>query len=75
MWCPQTIHPNRAIISNAIHIESLPNIIHWLDLEIISVINPKAGKISIYASGWPKNQNKCWNDNKSPPTIVLLIAN
>jgi len=27
---------------------------------------PKPGKIKIYTSGWPKNQNKCWNNIGSP---------
>ena len=31
----------------AINIESLPKIIHDINLEIISLINPKAGKIRI----------------------------
>ena len=28
---------------------------------------PKPGKIKIYTSGCPKNQNKCWNKTGSPP--------
>lgn len=28
---------------------------------------PKPGKIRIYTSGWPKNQNKCWYKMGSPP--------
>ena len=32
-----------------------------------SLISPNAGKIRIYTSGWPKNQNKCWNNTGSPP--------
>ena len=67
IWWPQTIDPNTAIINKAINIESLPNIIHWLNLESISVIKPKAGKIKIWTSGCLKNQGKCWDDNKSPP--------
>ena len=42
---------------------------HWLNLLIISLINPNAGSISIYTSGCPKNQNKCWNNKRSPPRI------
>jgi len=30
-------------------------------------INPNPGKIKIYTSGWPKNQNKCWYKIGSPP--------
>ena len=28
---------------------------------------PKPGKIRIYTSGWPKNQNRCWYKIGSPP--------
>src|ERR1700757_60853 len=28
---------------------------------------PKPGRIRMYTSGWPKNQNKCWNSTGSPP--------
>lgn len=30
-------------------------------------IIPKAGRIKIYTSGCPKNQNKCWYRTGSPP--------
>ena len=63
----QKLHPNTAIINKAINIESRPDIIHWLNLEIISLIKPKAGKINICTSGCLRNQNKCWSNNKSPP--------
>ena len=23
----------------------------------------------MYTSGWPKNQNRCWNSKRSPPLI------
>src|SRR5437660_8504360 len=28
---------------------------------------PDAGRIRMYTSGWPKNQNRCWNSTGSPP--------
>src|SRR6266481_388855 len=28
---------------------------------------PKPGKMRMYTSGWPKNQNRCWNSTGSPP--------
>jgi hypothetical protein len=34
---------------------------------IIWEIIPNPGKIKIYTSGWPKNQNKCWYKIGSPP--------
>ena len=30
---------------------------------------PNPGIIKIYTSGWPKNQNKCWNRIGSPPPL------
>lgn len=30
-------------------------------------IIPNPGRIKIYTSGWPKNQNKCWYRIGSPP--------
>lgn len=67
IWCPHTMHPNKPIRNKAISIESRPNIINCVNLEIIEETKPKAGKIKIYTSRWPKNQNKCWNNSKSPP--------
>lgn len=32
-------------------------------------INPNPGRIKIYTSGCPKNQNKCWYSIGSPPPI------
>jgi hypothetical protein len=34
---------------------------------IIWEIIPNPGKIKIYTSGWPKNQNKCWYRIGFPP--------
>jgi hypothetical protein len=34
---------------------------------IIWLTIPNAGKIKIYTSGWPKNQNRCWYNIGSPP--------
>jgi hypothetical protein len=28
---------------------------------------PNPGRIKIYTSGWPKNQNRCWYKMGSPP--------
>jgi len=30
-------------------------------------IIPNPGRIKMYTSGWPKNQNRCWNKIGSPP--------
>ena len=67
IWWPQTINPKNEIPNIAYIIPSLPKI-ELLDyLEITSEIIPKPGKIRIYTSGWPKNQNKCSNNTGEPP--------
>lgn len=30
---------------------------------------PNPGRIRMYTSGWPKNQNKCWKRTGSPPPL------
>lgn len=69
IWCPQTMQPKNAIINIAINMESLPKIRLMVYFDINSLIKPNAGKIKIYTSGWPKNQNKCWKYILSPPLI------
>ena len=32
-------------------------------------IIPNPGRIKMYTSGWPKNQNKCWYKIGSPPPV------
>jgi hypothetical protein len=59
IWWPQTTHPNKPIKNNAITMLSLPNIMNCVNLDIILLTSPKPGKMRIYTSGWPKNQNKC----------------
>lgn len=63
------MQPRNAIMKRAINIESLPNITDPVNLDNISLIRPNAGKIKMYTSGWPKNQNKCWKYTMSPPLI------
>src|SRR4051794_10518174 len=44
---------------------------------MISELIPIAGNKIIYTSGWPRNQNKCWNRMGLPPSfgnIFPLIA-
>src|SRR6201994_1573362 len=45
-----------------------PNTGFFEKVETIWLIMPKPGKIRMYTSGWPKNQNRCWNSTGSPPS-------
>src|SRR3954465_2815282 len=38
---------------------------------MISEMMPNAGRMMMYTSGWPKNQNTCWNNTGSPPPAAL----
>jgi len=68
MWWAQTTHPSPPIDSIE---KTIPNSPNNLNLPVLNKIEwditPKAGKIKIYTSGCPKNQNKCWNKIGSPP--------
>ena len=44
-----------------------PKIRFWEKVGNTWLTIPKAGKIKIYTSGCPKNQNKCWYKIGSPP--------
>jgi len=67
IWCPQTIVDKNPIAKIDIIIALYPNIgLRELDA-IISDTNPIAGSITIYTSGWPRNQNKCSNNTGDPP--------
>ncbi|MCY1491807.1 hypothetical protein D3C76_846800 [compost metagenome] len=35
---------------------------------IRSETRPKAGRATMYTSGWPKNQNRCWKRIGLPPS-------
>jgi len=47
MWWPHTIQPKKPIRNNAISMESLPNMIHMVNLLIMDDTRPNAGKISM----------------------------
>lgn len=68
IWCAQTTQPKTPILVIAKNIPGTPNG-DGFPLETITacLTNPNPGKIKIYTSGCPKNQNKCWNKIGSPP--------
>lgn len=50
-------------------IPSCPKIGFIVKLETMWDTIPNPGKIKIYTSGCPKNQNRCWNRMGSPPPV------
>ena len=67
MWCAQTINPKIPMETIAYTIPKYPNTGLPAYVETIWLTIPNPGKIKIYTSGWPKNQNKCWYNTGSPP--------
>jgi hypothetical protein len=60
MWCAQTTQPSTPILAIAKNIPEAPNG-RLFPLLIITecLTKPNPGKIRMYTSGCPKNQNRC----------------
>ena len=71
MWCAHTTKDSKAIDATAYTMDEYPNKRLRAKVGIISLMMPKAGKIMMYTSGCPKNQNTCWNRTGSPPPAAL----
>ena len=72
---PIVINESNAIAAVAYTIESYPNNFFLENAGIIVDIIPNAGRIKIYTSGWPKNQNICWKRKGSqPPDAVKKLV-
>ena len=59
IWCAHTKKANAAIANKEPTIAMYPKIGFRELIDMTSEAIPIAGKIIIYTSGWPKNQNKC----------------
>lgn len=71
MWCAHTTHPMTAIDKMAYTIPSTPNTSFFpLIYRVACLTIPKAGKIKIYTSGCPKNQNRCSYSTTFPPPVT-----
>lgn len=62
IWCLHTINPIILMVNIAkiilIFLKFLILLVSWF---MICDMIPNPGKIKIYTSGCPKNQNRCWN--------------
>src|SRR5713101_4825093 len=65
--------PNKPIDSMAYTIALYPNMGLRENTETNCEHKPIAGKIAIYTSGWPKNQNRCCHSNGDPPLWAVSI--
>src|SRR5690606_32412520 len=67
MWRPHTIVDKKAIANTEVIIALYPKIGLRALVANISDTIPIAGRITIYTSGCPKNQNRCSNNTGEPP--------
>jgi len=70
IWWAQTTHPKMPIPAIAKNIPGAPKGSCLPLLKTTAwLTRPNPGRIKIYTSGWPKNQNKCWKSTGSPPPV------
>src|SRR6266487_2795712 len=67
MWCAQTLNDSAVISKNDSTTPVWPNSGLPENTGMISLTIPQAARISMYTSGWPKNQNTCCQSSTSPP--------
>src|SRR5690625_3972775 len=67
MWYPQTSEDKNLIASREAVIARYPKIGFRALVARISETIPIAGRITIYTSGCPRNQNRCSNKTGDPP--------
>src|SRR5229473_1272082 len=67
MWWPHTMNPRNPIDSMAYTMALYPKMGLRENTESNCEHRPIAGKIAMYTSGWPKNQNKCCHSSGDPP--------
>ena len=67
IWCAHTTNAKAVMANKEPTIAMYPKIGFRELIDMTSEAIPIAGKIIIYTSGWPKNQNKCWNKIGLPP--------
>ena len=68
MWCAHTDVDSAVMASVARTIPLYPNNGRRENTGITSETTPKNGRAMMYTSGWPKNQNRCWNRIGDPPS-------
>ena len=69
MWCAHTDVDSAEMASVARTRPLYPNIGRRENTGKISVTTPKNGRATMYTSGWPKNQNRCWYRIGEPPAV------
>src|SRR5215468_856599 len=67
MWWPQTMKPRNPMAMMAYTIALYPKIGLRENTDSNCEHSPIAGKIAMYTSGCPKNQNKCCQSSGEPP--------
>src|SRR2546426_8456906 len=78
MWWPHTMNPRNPIDSMAYTMALYPKIGLRENTDSNCEHKPIAGKMAMYTSGWPKNQNRCRSEEhtselQSPCNLVCRL--
>ena len=74
MWCAQTLKLSRPMAIVAKTKARYPNSGLRLKTGRISLTTPIAGRMTMYTSGWPKNQKRCCHRIGLPPDVRVEEA-
>src|SRR3990172_101635 len=67
MWWPQTMKPRKPMDDMAATMALYPNTGLRANVERMCDATPMPGRMAIYTSGCPKNQNRCCHSSGEPP--------
>src|SRR6476646_6372090 len=67
MWCAQTPQPMKPMAMTDNTTTEYPNSGLREKTGSTSETMPMPGRMRMYTSGWPNNQNRCWYRSGSPP--------
>src|SRR5437867_930239 len=71
MWCAQTPQPINPMAMPENTTTGYPNSGLRENVGSTSDTMPIAGRMRMYTSGWPNNQNRCCHSKGSPPLVAL----
>src|SRR6476660_10245465 len=74
MWWPQTMNPSMPIDINAYAMALYPKMGLRENVDTNCDATPMPGRMAMYTSGCPKNQNRCCHNSGDPPLWVIRVV-